>query len=489
MQFTNKVTGQVSFFLKTLFLVLSTFAFFFSFSNKSGLYILLFLFFVVIVYLKLHLNGKSKNGFILLIDYIYFITFEIGVIAFSINTDWYPTVTNALFLGSESQSEFALTGIILVEIVTFVGCLFLRNCHITKRSLIKYVPRPRSLLIVTLLSFVYTFYIGTTLDGIRSGDIEQIGVASKIIGYLLWDYPIIQLFLVSTSMYIWNNDSVHPSRVLKWQRIIDLLILGFIALSTISGSRGGVLVAISIFIIYPLATSSLLGLQKIYIPVRVILPLFLLSPLVFIIGFFLRLSNIDGGIDEALSILTNSGQIFNILLQRLTSSGFEQFSNLTIASMNELNNFENFVVWFLEGIKNGINIVVPGSLFETKAITQSMSLPDLLSGDYYLQVNREFQDEAISSLNTQPYTFVGILIYGFSYFGYIIYFSLIVSLKYLIKLFSNLSWLQLPIIIGLVYFISTMVACFGIDDSIGNSFHALTSVMIITIPYSTLRNS
>ena len=238
------------------------------------------------------------------------------------------------------------------------------------------------------------------------------GFVNEVIRFLLHDAAI--LF----ALCLLNMGRLNAHNVRTVVALQGLLLLVYVCLFTIAGSKGAIVSALFLCIIIPIACAPILGFRKILVPrFGFAAVLASVAPLLFFLGQLFRSvlgqkSATFGDFESAWLLNFNTLGDLSVLLQTILYRISAELNRYLLLATDFFQNGDNpmrmDLIQYIS--KNTANLLLPGTPFPESYYMSSMLLPSLLSqiplvsGDYY---------ELGSQLNSQPYTIFGLLIFFF----------------------------------------------------------------------------
>lgn len=238
------------------------------------------------------------------------------------------------------------------------------------------------------------------------------GFVNEVIRFFIHDAAI--LF----ALCLLNMGRLNAHNVRSVVALQGLLLLVYLCLFTIAGSKGAIVSALFLCIIIPIACAPILGFHKVLVPrFGFAAVLASVAPLLFFLGQLFRSvlgqkSATFGDFESAWQLNFNNLGDLSVLMQTILYRISAELNRYLLLATDFFQNGDNPMRMDLMQYisKNVANLLLPGTPFPENYYMSSMLLPSLLSqiplgsGDYY---------ELGSQLNSQPYTIFGLLMFFF----------------------------------------------------------------------------
>lgn len=450
------------------------------FSNFGLVMLSAFLFNLLVLGLRrLHRNSRDPFVLLFLTFSILFIEFPVAMMAL-LYPEYYPTAGLSFDWPAPKESTvvFALGFLFLFYLGFFAavawvpirlnGAILLPKSHD--------LPKILTISIVMLaFSFAYDNYLGA------STTMALPGVWIELAKFLGYDFAIFALlFLVVNRSE--NNPAALPNR--RHTLYYMAFILGFMALHTFNGSKGGILLLLFLAFLFPLAILGHQAGQRLLMPrMWIVLVAVVASPVIFVVAIAFRLIRMSGqsaqgdlSLSEAIvtavskdNFLSNDGLLLFVTISDRLSATFNRYVLIYW-------NFES--VGFSDSVRalpgyifeSFMNLHLPGTPYPNSYYLSSMQFENILLGHSLISGDvADFQ----RSLNSQPYSIFGLAVLLVGFFGPFLLFALVVALRWLCV--HRGFWCAF---FSLMFFNSAL-SCYGIEAAFQVSLSMIATIFFV----------
>jgi hypothetical protein len=318
--------------------------------------------------------------------------------------------------------------------------------------------------LILLGVFVALATIENSLSIIQ-GRLEGTSSGISILALIFFDHSY--LVLAGVLIFFFINEKYNIKYLDDMNNYIFLILILFIMIGFVSGSKASILTTFILLLILPLSLSlSYKSSKFIFVKPKFLIIIILTSPLLFLLALNKRTSQNYNFDDLPLTdVIFNLGEIyllFENIFYRLTWGGLDQFFLLHHEFIRNSRDHAirmDFIVYLA---KNMVNLILPGTPFQDAYAPSSQLFPDLING-FGLYSNYDVISLAVSN-NTQPYTIFGIFIIIFGLFAPFFLYIYIILISYFFKFTKNFILKTV-----ILYFFYGMLSSYGFEVVIGNS--------------------
>lgn len=325
------------------------------------------------------------------------------------------------------------------------------------------------LIILGVVVVLVTFYDNLEFRSVFLGNEKQ----ESILAFLFSDRAYLLLAGVVITSHI-NKAQGGDDTTTKAASLVFIL---YVALFSVAGSKGGILIVLTLFVLYPIYCSTQGKSEKVMalLPSIFVIFTFVSLPVYYVTSIYRELTSLGHVI--TFENIYNSmftvdyGLIFTDVLYRLSAGGFDRLV-IIIQSYYLSDGIQNSSEYVYYIIKNIVNMLLPGTPFQEAYAPSSNLFTQFVAGDV---VGFDGDSTALQiSLNTQAYTVFGVFAIASGIFAPFVVFLFVYVLSSIYAK-TNSSFLRLV----LMLFFGSALSSYGFDIVVGVTFHLAISMLFM----------
>ena len=349
--------------------------------------------------------------------------------------------------------------------------------------------RPRSLNFITpLILIIFAIFISALHFFINQVNIDNF-LSLNVVGktkigviYSLHAFLVLSGIIIYLKINYDNKSTNNKTVIYTW--VAAIIFLLFLSYQYYTGGKGAILQIGLMFFMINIAMSSAIPKSKVvFLTRKFITLLIIISPLLFLIISFKRIS-IGSGLDfhfDNVFVHLEGVQymdVFHLIMWRLSANGLDRYILLFNTFIIDSYSYITAIDYAVYASKNAMNLMLPGTVYPESYAPSGQLFSQVINKNVRGWFGGADHLLLLKSLNTSSYTAFGDSMILVGLFAPLFLFIVTSIWRFIYSRINN------PIIHGAMIFLFTnALGSFGIDGVIGDSFNLLLYELISIYTY------